>query len=391
MAVASNPQRYATSFPSFLDDIGQLIKDFPVLAVSHQHHTSQAILLALILRQILPYTQLLLVSDHAQLEAHCQMFATETEADTPAFVKTCLEQAAITPVDLHSKQVGQTLGESHVVVVDLLGLAPIDYYLQVDHNLAKWKQAGKLVLYYGSTQQTEIDHLLKTAEEQGIQLEQVHVQLAPPHPVQLHSHGEEEEYVLMETISTFLHSISPYAEKQDILVFYPLDEPFIKYLRRLKEHLVKAGLKEAAQLITEANQKSDPAKSNLFLASSNQQLKQWRYDYSRVLLVVDYGFQERYSFDYHFGCWTQIVSRVTQKERCERMLWVGTERCGLYHLLDCPLTNQPSFLDYSPDIAGYLAEAIRQQHLQLVDFEHPRVKQCLAYLQSTGVAEGEGT
>ena len=67
--------------------------------------------------------------------------------------------------------------------------------------------------------------------------------------------------------------------------------------------------------------------------SSNNELKLWNFNYSKVLIIIDYGFEELYQMDYDFGCWTEIIRKQSQKEQLERMNWLGADRCGIYHCL----------------------------------------------------------
>jgi hypothetical protein len=177
-----------------------------------------------------------------------------------------------------------------------------------------------------------------------------------------------------------VQSITPYAEKQDILIFYPLDEPFHKYFRRIKEELVKVGLKDSINLITGNNEVVSKEKSNVFLVHSNKQLLEWNYHYNKIFMVVDYGFEENFIYDYELGCYVEAISKLSFVEKCRRMTWIGSDRCGTYHFLDQKFTSTSSFENRIQDISGYVMSAIACKQEYLVNFDHPRVKRCLEYL-----------
>jgi hypothetical protein len=60
-------------------------------------------------------------------------------------------------------------------------------------------------------------------------------------------------------------------------------------LRSLKEIMVKNGHKDAVNIISESAQKISADRTNIFIVTSSHQLKEWKYDYSKVFLVLDYG------------------------------------------------------------------------------------------------------
>lgn len=75
-------------------------------------------------------------------------------------------------------------------------------------------------------------------------------------------------------------------------------------------------------------------------------------------MVVDYGFEEVYSFDYELGCHVQAITNQSFLEKLKRITRVGCDRCGSYHYLQTKIWQTNSYLDYYPDISKFLLESI---------------------------------
>jgi hypothetical protein len=71
--------------------------------------------------------------------------------------------------------------------------------------------------------------------------------------------------------------------------------------------MVKASLKDCINIITTNHQSIDSQRSNIFFAHTNSQLEEWDYSYRKVYMVIDYGFEEVYAFDYELGCHVQSI------------------------------------------------------------------------------------
>jgi hypothetical protein len=80
-----------TSLATFTTDLIQFVQQFQALSLVHRHHTSQSLLLALLLSKI-QNKKVVLVLDYSQLSRNCQMFEREGELDMVSFVQSCLSQ-----------------------------------------------------------------------------------------------------------------------------------------------------------------------------------------------------------------------------------------------------------------------------------------------------------
>jgi ABC-type uncharacterized transport system ATPase subunit len=54
-----------------------------------------------------------------------------------------------------------------VVILDLFGLEPTEYYLLVDKYAKTIKEAGKTIIYHSHSQQQEVSNLLAIIEARG--------------------------------------------------------------------------------------------------------------------------------------------------------------------------------------------------------------------------------
>jgi len=58
-------------------------------------------------------------------------------------------------------------------------------------------------------------------------------------------------------------------------------------------------VKNQIHIVTKPNQSGlSDKKGKVFVVEGTRQLKKWNYDYSNVILVIDYGRDVKFKFDY---------------------------------------------------------------------------------------------
>ena len=81
------------------------------------------------------------------------MFGKDTEIDTAGYVRSCLQKEGVQLVHLQDSHLKTlAVAKEHILIVDLFGLPPPQYYLLVDRYLPVWRQAGHLMLYHSESQ-----------------------------------------------------------------------------------------------------------------------------------------------------------------------------------------------------------------------------------------------
>ncbi len=54
--------------------------------------------------------------------------------------------------------------------------------------------------------------------------------------------------------------------------------------------MVKSNLKDCINIITDKQQSLSKDRANIFLVCNNAQLLSWEYSYSKVFMIIDYGY-----------------------------------------------------------------------------------------------------
>ena len=50
-------------------------------------------------------------------------------------------------------------------------------------------------------------------------------------------------------------------------------------------------------------------------------------------MIQDFGYENQFIFDYEIGCYMERYTFVTLREMNKRMLWIGSDRPGVYYYL----------------------------------------------------------
>ena len=211
------------------------------------------------------------------------LIAGEAEDDKISFTKSALQKEGVAVLNLKEwRKEGVTFEADSTVVLDVFGLNPVEYSPFLLKNFANIATAKKAFVYHSHLQNEEIGEFLAKLSADAFPL-----QLWTDHP--LECIAEKDERRVVEQLIEFLREDVNHPEKQDAVVFYPVDQHIKHFSAKLTEQFSKMGLKEYVSVITKPHQRQFRSKNNIFIVEGTEQLQKWNYDYSNVLYVIDYG------------------------------------------------------------------------------------------------------
>lgn len=153
---------------------------------------------------------------------------------------------------------------------------------------------------------------------------------------------------MLDRLTSFLKEEVERPEKQDLVVFYPVEMHIRKFTSKLGEVLSKHHIREHANLLNRPFQAQPRNKSNIFLVNSAKQLSDWDYDYTRLFYAIDYQTESTFRFDYNFGTYVQYFGHCSGTEKAKRIALVNTNRVGRYSCISSGITKNLDFLDSAP-------------------------------------------
>lgn len=89
------------------------------------------------------------------------------------------------------------------------------------------------------------------------------MQLWTDHPLEYITERDEKRVV--EQLIEFLREDANHPEKQDTVVFYPVEQHVRHFSAKLSEQFSKAGLKDYVSVITKPHQPQLRSKNNIFI------------------------------------------------------------------------------------------------------------------------------
>ena len=211
------------------------------------------------------------------------LISEDTEADRLGFLKETANKEGVILRAIDVWQAQDWIQPDSIVVLDFFGLNPIEYRPFLLSNSAALSKAKKLFIYHSHLQDEEVSQQLEGLKELegGLPL-----QLWPEHPVEVLVEKDEEG--MLNRLMNFFKEDSERPEKQDTVIFFPVDTHVKRFASKLNEQLAKQHLRETVNLILKPNQPQSKAKNNVFLVSSAAQLTEWDYDYSQLFYAVDF-------------------------------------------------------------------------------------------------------
>lgn len=256
------------------------MEESELFAFSHKGFTSQSALLAFFLAKRTGAKVALAASEESLLRMG-HLLAGEAEEDKLSFTKTALQKEgiALRPLGEWRKE-GLGAAEGETLVVDVFGLSPIEYSPLLLRSAGEWR--GKVFVYHSHLQDGEVAALLERTGRTALPL-----RLWGEHPTE--AQLERDESRLLQSLIDFLAEDRVHPEKQDVVIFFPVETHPKRFSARLSEQLSKAGLRDHVAVVTKPHQSQLRSKNNIFVVEGTEQLLAWNYDYSNVLYVVDYG------------------------------------------------------------------------------------------------------
>jgi hypothetical protein len=170
------------------------------------------------------------------------------EVDRVGSTKEAASKEGVTIRDLASWETHQWIQPESIVVVDLFGLNPIEYRLFLLSQSKRLAKVSTLFLYHSHLQDQEVAAQLCELENFP---EALPLQSWQENPLEILV--EPDETAMIARLMDFLKEDSQKPEKQDIVIFMPVDRQVRRFASRMGEELSVHSLKEQVQLITKAH------------------------------------------------------------------------------------------------------------------------------------------
>jgi hypothetical protein len=237
--------------------IMSVIEESSLFTFSHKNFVSQSALLAFFLAKQTKAKVALVVAEESLLHMG-HLIAGEAEEDKITFTRSALQKEGVALHDLKEwRKEGLDFGDA-LVVVDVFGLNPTEYAPFLLKNFAGLSSARKAFVYHSHLQNEEVGQLLNQVSADAFPL-----QLWPDYPLEFIA--EKEEKRLVEQLIEFLREDLNHPEKQDVVIFYPIDQHVKRYSAKLAEQFSKAGLKDLVSIIVKPHERHLRSKSNIFI------------------------------------------------------------------------------------------------------------------------------
>jgi hypothetical protein len=219
---------------AYCEQLGEVLGESELFSFSHKGFASQSALLAFFLAKRTG-AKVALVATEEALSRMGHLIAGEAEEDKLGFTKAALRKEGIA---LHAladwRRDGLALAAGETAVVDLFGLSPLEYAPFLLRSAGAW--AGKALLYHSHLQDGEVAAVLARAGMSAFPL-----RLWGDHPVEAQLARDEPR--LLQQLIDFLAEDRAHPEKQDAVIFFPVETHPKRFAARFAEQLSKAGLR----------------------------------------------------------------------------------------------------------------------------------------------------